>query len=497
MILLPSVAAQADGNPHNWDRKRRCDHTDYNPPCGPCEGIEGIATGDDNSAITLTTCEVVANASSIDPSTLIKPKWTAKWHTEGYNEILIGPKRDPFCFQIFPGNASGGNLCYRHDAGKQDYDMSGGLAGPHTLKEDLTLYTKVGSVESKVIHQGQNFWVVNRFPWYALGVHQCICTQAHEGADPSKPGVYPVQYNWTEQMFFVGRENIGIEYMAEGTKMVLDHWAFGPHHVWSVPATGKTVRMWQPFNGLQVFTNGTDDDSKLDPHVFDDIPPALCKKKGGATFRIKCTDDGLPQKTPTVEETRARVAALPKNTNTDIARAKERIPRPQYKGNTFANMSHTLNMWLASSAAIKPCDQWSAKELQELSATLYLARDSKLDEVYTKVVDNRRLRADLEDLTKTWDALNDAVEGHVDKVHLHKVQRDGHCHEAVMWYVHHLSEDVKKVLGETGVEIPLLSYESHMPKCQNTQDAVHKRVCAHYQETVTCASCHSNALPSK
>merc|ERR1712046_503980 len=103
--------------------------------------------------------------------------------------------------------------------------------------------------------------------------------------------------------------------LALGTKMVLDHWAFGPHHVWSVPATGKTVRMWQPFNGLQVFTNGTDDDSKLDPHVFDDIPPALCKKKGGATFRIKCTDDGLPQKTPTVEETRARVAALPKNTN--------------------------------------------------------------------------------------------------------------------------------------------------------------------------------------
>jgi hypothetical protein len=496
MILLPSVAAQADGNPHNWDRKRRCDHTDYNPPCGPCEGVGGLATGDDNKDITLTTCEIVANASSIDPKTLIKPVWSTKWHADKYNEILIGPKRDPFCFQIFPGNTSDGNLCYRHDAGTQDYDMSKGAAGPHTLREDLTLYTKVGEVQSKVIHQGQNFWVVNKFPWYAAGIHQCICTQAHEGADPSKPGVYPVQFNWTQQMYFIGREKIGIEYMAPGTTMVLDHWAFGPHHVWSVPATGKTVRMWQPFNGLQVFTNGTDDASGLDPTIFDDQPPAICKK-GGATFRIKCTDDGLPQKKISVGEQRTKVANLAKNTNTNTARAIEKVPRAQYKGSTFSNMSNTLNMWLAASAAVKPCDEWSAQELQELSATLYLARDLQLDQVYAKAIDKRRLRMDLSELQKTWSSLNKAVEGHVDRDTLHKIQRDGHCHEAVMWYVHHLSEDVKKVLGETGVEIPLLSYKSHMPHCKATKDHAHGRVCSHYQETVTCASCHSNALPSR
>merc|ERR1712166_1329949 len=96
--------------------------------------------------------------------------------------------RDPFCFQVFPGNTSEGKLCYRHDSGSQSYDMSGGETGPHTLYEDLILDSKVGKVESKVIHQGQNFWVVNHFPWYALGIHQCICTEAHQGADPSQPG---------------------------------------------------------------------------------------------------------------------------------------------------------------------------------------------------------------------------------------------------------------------------------------------------------------------
>merc|ERR1711907_100581 len=437
VTLAQYIGQGADGNPHNWDRKRRCDHTDYTPVCGACEGYGGIPTGDDNDEITLTTCEIEANASSIDPSTLIKPNWATKWFADGYNEIIIGAHRDPFCFQVFPGNTSEGTLCYRHDSGQQSYDMQGGESGPHTLYEDLTLDTKVGSVESKVIHQGKAFWVVNHFPWYALGVHQCICTEAHEGADKAQPGVYPVQYNWTQQMFYIGREKIGVEYGVG--EMTLDHWAFGPHHVWSVPETGKAIRMWQPFNGLQVFPNGTDSTVGMDDKVFDDIPPALCKKQGGAAFRIKCTDDGLPQNSASLEATKKHFEQMPKDTSTasDIARAHQVVPGSGYKGVDFQNMSLTLNKYLAVSAAVKPCDQFSAKELQELSAMLFLARDAKLDAVYANVADNRRLRGELEDLQKTWAGLNEAVGAHPNRDAMHTIQRDGHCHEAVMWYVHH------------------------------------------------------------
>ena len=78
-LFSPDIPFCADGNPHNWDRSRRCDHTDYTPVCQACEGFGGIATGDENDQIKLTTCSVVANASSIDPKTLIKPLWTDKW----------------------------------------------------------------------------------------------------------------------------------------------------------------------------------------------------------------------------------------------------------------------------------------------------------------------------------------------------------------------------------------------------------------------------------
>ena len=45
LIVVSGVTAQFDGNPHGWDRKRRCDHTAYEPPCGACEGYGGIPTG--------------------------------------------------------------------------------------------------------------------------------------------------------------------------------------------------------------------------------------------------------------------------------------------------------------------------------------------------------------------------------------------------------------------------------------------------------------------
>jgi len=55
--------SQTDGNPHKWDRQRRCDTDGYNPPCGLCEGIGGIPTSDKNSDIQLTKCTPIAEAS--------------------------------------------------------------------------------------------------------------------------------------------------------------------------------------------------------------------------------------------------------------------------------------------------------------------------------------------------------------------------------------------------------------------------------------------------
>ena len=86
---------------------------------------------------------------------------------------------------------------------------------------------------------------------------------------------------------------------------------------------------------------------------------------------------------------------------TDVRRAEEKVPRGHYKvdgylvtrqvvfcnlsvtwcqGLDFSEMSEVLNGWLNSSALTKPCLDWDTRELQQLQALLYLARESQVRE---------------------------------------------------------------------------------------------------------------------
>ena len=116
--------------------------------------------------------------------------------------------------------------------------------------------------------------------------------------------------------------------------------------------------MWQPFNGLQIFPEGTNRVPQ-DQALFE-TPPPECKKEGGALFRIKCSDEGYPQ---SEEEAAAAV------TQADKLRAEEPVPRAQYKGDDFNHMSQVLNGWIQDGdAETRPCDEWSTEELQQLQA---------------------------------------------------------------------------------------------------------------------------------
>ena len=48
------------------------------------------------------------------------------------------------------------------------------------------------------------------------------------------------------------------------------------------------------------------------------------------------------------------------------------------QGLDFSEMSEVLNGWLNSSALTKPCLDWDTRELQQLQALLYLARESQV-----------------------------------------------------------------------------------------------------------------------
>ena len=76
------------------------------------------------------------------------------------------------------------------------------------------------------------------------------------------------------------------------------------------------------------------------------------------------------------------------------------------------------------------------------------------------------------------------------------VRRDGHCHEAVMWYVHHLSQDMKELFKTAKIPIPLLSPARHGVCYGDELDHEGHKICGAYREQVTCSSCHSNEYPS-
>ena len=108
------------------------------------------------------------------------------------------------------------------------------------------------------MHRGPTMWIVNKYGWIGNGnIDQCICINIREGGNASNPNpIYPVNYNWVDNLEYIAREIIGVEYLSETegelTDVELDHWAYGPHHLWSYPESGQILRMWQPFNGLQV-----------------------------------------------------------------------------------------------------------------------------------------------------------------------------------------------------------------------------------------------------
>lgn len=478
IFALPVANGQSDGNPHHWDRKRRCDHTDYSPRCGACEGIGGIVRSDKADDIDIVSCKV--ETSTANPK---RPIWGAKFTELASHEILIGKKMDPACFQAFPSNDSTATNCYKPQEVKLWSEMNTKRALVLEANQAGNAWGLVGNVTSTIYHQGPNMWIVNHLP---LWVTQTICTEPREGGDQSKPAVGPVQYNWVDNLFFVSTETLGVEYGVGS--MTLDHWAFGPHHAWTDPATGLIVRMWQPFNGLQIFTPGNwkeeitaDGQKYLDELAADGKTAPKAAMPKGSTFRIKCGDDGFHHAggDDTIQKAQA----------SDLRRARSKIPGAAYKGDNFQNMSAKLNQWLLKQAPnSKRCEDFEVAELQRIQMTLFMLRDPQLDDVYQQSQDKRRMPKDVAAMSKEWEELNAEAAANPELARMH---RDGHCHEAVMWYVHHLPESAKAAIKDKA-QLPLLANFKHNVLESHPQATRLQRA---YEEKVSCASCHSFTYP--
>lgn len=476
-----------DGNPKQWSRTRRCDAS-YETACTACEGIGGMAYGDDKNDITIPDCQVIHQANEIPSSDLVWPKWDKTFEiVKGYHEILIGEKVDPACFQIFPGTTSAPGLCYRAEEGSLYYDMEQKMA----LQIDLTtrlLGSIPFNISSTVIHHEKNMWIANKL-W--LGVEMCVCTQFKN--------IYPLQFDWTEHATYVGRENMAVEYIWK--TMTLDHWIIGPHHLWSAIDTGDIVRLWQPWNGLEV----------LNPLLRQSLtktiefPPKMCKKKGGALFRINCDDEGYPatcnaaecdweEDTTTVKDDKSIMPFDDPLSDFEIKRAHQKIPGDDFRGDHASHSWAVLNTHLESKYKVsRECSKWTVEELQTVQGLILTQKHESFDALYKKTTDKRRLlHRSLVELQDEWKEMNDLS---LANPRLSEMNRDGHCAETIMWFIHHLSDSVRKSFIHTGFQVPLLSETQHT--CPSDATPEEQRLCEKYEEKVTCATCHSKPNPLK
>lgn len=182
-------------------------------------------------------------------------------------------------------------------------------------------------------------------------------------------------------------------------------------------------------------------------------------------------------------------AAASSGDHHDLRRARTKKPRAGWKGDGHEGMVGVLNSHLEQMfPKVKACSEWTAEELQNLQSRLYEFRHDGFNGIYNASWDRRKMNfPSLDEHRKHWAEMNQHAEANP---HMKALNRDGHCHEAVMWLVHHVpSADQQSVFARSAV--PLLSGTRH--SCSSEASASEQALCKAYEARVTCADCHSGS----
>lgn len=183
----------------------------------------------------------------------------------------------------------------------------------------------------------------------------------------------------------------------------------------------------------------------------------------------------------------------------DLQRAKQKIPRAGWKGDTFAHMSMLLTSKLLDNGhRIRSCDTWSIPELHNLQRQIFNVSEKDLLAIYSEATDNRRQRFEtLDDLEAHWTVIDAAASA---SEMLSELRRDGLCHESVMMAVHHTSSSTLQSLRSDGLELPSLPSVRHEAPLSAASLHSSPGVVAHhvvhreYEQQVSCQQCHTGTI---
>jgi len=185
---------------------------------------------------------------------------------------------------------------------------------------------------------------------------------------------------------------------------------------------------------------------------------------------------------------RAHYLPIAKASTNDMKRAQRPKPGSAFVRDNFANTMRHLNGVLTNKAGLqtRPCSNFTGAELRDVQRELFDARTVELDKVYQKAKDTRRMAHSTTENLERAHAHHSTLEK--DRPDLVRKMNDGLCHEAVMWYIHHLSERVQEEIKDRLV-LPLLPEVQHGQPSPMADDHTHG-VHARYESQVSCAICH-------
>jgi len=175
---------------------------------------------------------------------------------------------------------------------------------------------------------------------------------------------------------------------------------------------------------------------------------------------------------------------------TDLQRAQSKVPRSAYKGSHFRHMGEVLNKHLKKQVLqTLPCHEWKVEDLQTLQAKVFELRQQTHNDIYEQTKDRRGLRFNtLHEHQEHWGKMNKAASTPI----LREMQRDGHCHEAIMWFTHHLDEQTRRAVSNW--KIPTLPLQEWArPNQEDGTDAANVYD-NHYNPSSTCQACHSGGM---
>ena len=126
-----------------------------------------------------------------------------------------------------------------------------------------------------------------------------------------------------------------------------------------------------------------------------------------------------------------------------------------------------------------------------MQTELHAHVDESHNEIYGSVQDTRALRfEDLEAYKAHWDEMNKHASTHP---LVEEMQRDGHCLEVVMWWVHHLSQAKREELSH--LVIPKMPVQRWREPTSEEGVAAAVVYGSSYNPSSTCLACHGGGLP--